>query len=155
MMPTAPGTCAWATLPSTNGWGTSIYQLSGKKALANAERQRPPAWVRGQQQAPQVPLTRPVDRHDPREIDFDNRGRRNKKRASPGTDTTRNTMIDPRVVTDSVIRDELDAINRGDAIVDRQQGTAWINGRLWGYHTDTGRAFPIEGDGFVSMNAIQ
>ncbi len=54
-----------------------------------------------------------------------------------------------------MIQDELEAINRGDAIIDRQHGTAWINGRLWGYHTDTGRMYPIEGEGFVSMNAIQ
>jgi hypothetical protein len=74
---------------------------------------------------------------------------------SQGTDTTQNTMIDPRIVTNSMIQAELDAINRGDAIVDRQHGTAWINGRLWGYHTDNGRMYSIQGDGFVSMSAIQ
>lgn len=85
---------------------------------------------------------------------FESRGRRNKKDRQ-GTDATRNTMIDPRIVTATTIQDEIDAINRGDAIIDRQHGTAWINGRLWGYHTDTGRMYPIKGHGFVSMNAIQ
>lgn len=64
-------------------------------------------------------------------------------------------MIDPRVVTDEMVQSDLEAINRGDAIVDRGLGTAWINGRLWGYHTDTGTAYPIEGEGFVQMNSLQ
>lgn len=64
-------------------------------------------------------------------------------------------MIDPRVVSDEMVLDEIEAINRGEAIVDRQHGTAWINGRLWGYHTDTGTAYPMRGVGFVEMNQRQ
>lgn len=64
-------------------------------------------------------------------------------------------MIDPRVVTDEMILDEIEAINRGEAIVDRQHATAWINGRLYGYHTDTGTAYPMRGEGFVEMDQRQ
>ena len=63
-------------------------------------------------------------------------------------------MIDPRVVTDQMVLDEVEAINRGEAIVDRQHGTAWINGRLYGYHTDTGTVYPMRGDGFVEMDSM-
>jgi hypothetical protein len=152
-----PVTCARVTSSGTITPTSEAYRSSssGEKALANAKRRRPPAWVEGTQQVPQVLVRKPFERHDPRKIEFENRGRRNKKRAQQGTDATRNTMIDPRIVTDRMIGDDLEAINRGDAVVDRQHGTAWINGRLWGYHTDTGTVFPMEGDGFVSMSAIQ
>ncbi len=60
-------------------------------------------------------------------------------------------MIDPNVLSDAGIQADMDAINRGEAIVDRQGGTAWINGRLWGYHTDNGRSYPVEGAGFIRL----
>lgn len=123
--------------------------------MANTERRRPPAWVKGTQQKPQVSVRKPVGRHYPGKVEFEDKGRRNNKRADRGTDPTRNTMIDPRVVTDEMVRNDLDGINRGDAVVDQGQETAWINGRLWGFHTNTGTSYPIEGEGFVQMNAIQ
>ncbi len=60
-------------------------------------------------------------------------------------------MIEPWVD----VQADLDAINRGEAIVDHQHATAWINGRLWGFHTDTGTAYPMEGKGFVRLNQLQ
>ena len=125
--------------------GTSIHQAPRAWALTNAERRRLPAWVRGTQQTPQVTLRKPVTRHYPRHVQARDQGERGNK----------NTMIDPRVVTDQMILDEVEAINRGEAIVDRQHGTAWINGRLYGYHTDTGTAYPMRREGFVEMDQRQ
>jgi len=86
-------------------------------------------------------MRKPADRHDPRKIREKDQGRRG----------TRNTIIEPRVD----IQADLDAINRGDGIIDRHWQTIWVNGRLWGYHADTGTIYPMEGGGFVQMTQLQ
>jgi hypothetical protein len=62
-------------------------------------------------------------------------------------------MIEPWVD----VRAEIDAINRGEGYYDKETGRIWINGRLWGTHSDrrTGTLFPIEGDGFIQVTSIQ
>jgi hypothetical protein len=65
-----------------------------------------------------------------------------------------NTMIAPWVD----VQADIDAINRGEAIVDRSNATAWTNGRLYGYHTDQGpegTAYPRSGHGFTPFNGAQ
>ena len=111
--------------------------------MANGgEQPERPASVTGTRQKPQVTLGMPSrTRHDP-----DGIAARGKSRKGD-----RNTMIEPWVD----VRADIDAINRGEAIVDRERATAWIHGRLWGFHTDTGTAYPISGTGFISLTQAQ
>lgn len=128
-------------------WVTSIYQLLGKRTLANAEGRRPPATFTGTQQSPPIPAQWPRDRHFPDKAPWRRKGR-------PGE---RNTMIDPGVVSDADIRADIEAINRGEGYIHAGNQRIWINGRFWGIHLDTGtgRLYPLEGHGFVPMNQLQ
>jgi len=53
------------------------------------------------------------------------------------------------------VQADIDAINRGEAIVDREKATAWTAGRLYGFHTDSGTSYPISGEGFIAMDQKQ
>lgn len=133
-------------------WGDTYYQFSERKALANSEgrrtlprteayREKVPEGFKGIRGTPPVPLLKPSDRHDISRFKFGNKGRRGE----------RNTMIAPWVD----VQADLDAINAGKGLVDIGTGRVWINGRLWGYHTDTGTGYPVEGDGFIPMTQAQ
>ena len=113
--------------------------------MANGgEQPELPASVTGTRQKPQVTVTMPHDRHFPGRL-----GRRIDAR--PGD---KNTMIEPWVD----VRADIDAINHGEAIVDQSKATAWINSRLYGFHTgtgSTGKLFPMWGRGLIPMDQKQ
>lgn len=62
-------------------------------------------------------------------------------------------MIEPWVD----VQEDLRAIERGEGVVDTGRARIWVNGRLWGYHADTGtaRLWPISGDGFIQLDGKQ
>ncbi|MGC4106758.1 MAG: hypothetical protein QM753_10470 [Thermomicrobiales bacterium] len=95
----------------------------------------------GIKQQPNVEVTKPASRHYITQV-----GKGSKSR--PGD---RNTIIDPWVD----VQADIDAINRGDAYVDIGKANAWINGRFYGYHSDTGTAWPISGEGFIELDQRQ
>ena len=106
------------------------------------EPPQPPAHVTGTRQKPQVTLGMPSrTRHDPDAISARGKSRKGE----------RNTVIEPWVD----VQADIDAINHGEAIVDRERATAWVNGRLWGFHTDTGTAYPIRGNGVIPLTQAQ
>ncbi|MGB3327342.1 MAG: minor capsid protein [Thermomicrobiales bacterium] len=123
-------------------WGDTHYQLSGRLALANADkRPKPPAHVTGKRQVPNVTVKPPASRHYIMQV----------SPASPSRSGNRNTVIEPWVD----VQADIDAINRGEGIVDHGRANAWVNGRLYGYYADRGTAWPISGDGFITMDQKQ
>lgn len=62
-------------------------------------------------------------------------------KSSPSRSGDKNTVFLPEVDVSA----DMDAIDRGDAIVDKERATAWVSGRLGGFHTDRGTAYPVRG----------
>jgi hypothetical protein len=98
----------------------------------------PPSWVTGIKQKPNLVVRKPAARHLLTQV----------SKSSPSRSGNRNTVILP----DVDIEADIHAINHGDAIVDKERATAWVNRRLWGFHTDRGTAYPIHGEGFVPLS---
>ena len=105
--------------------------------MSHTDETDPPSWVTGIRQKPHLVVRRPASRHFLTQIGKNSQSR-------PGD---RNTVILPSLD----ITGDIDAINRGDAYVDKERATAWVNHRLWGFHTDSGTAYPIHGEGLVSL----
>ncbi|MGN6033035.1 MAG: hypothetical protein ACTHQE_15390 [Thermomicrobiales bacterium] len=100
----------------------------------------PEGYVQG---FPRNPVRRVANRHMIATIVWEDRAERG----------DRNTMIEPWVD----VRGDLDAINRGEGFCHHASGRIWINGRLYGTHTDrrTGTIFPISGDGLITITSAQ
>lgn len=95
----------------------------------------PPPGVKGVRRVPPIP-PRPVnDRHVLMRLPKDSPSR------------GRNTIVLPEVD----LAGDLRAIQRGGGWYDASRREVWVNGRLYGQH-DTGRLFPIRGDGFVELD---
>jgi len=73
--------------------------------MAGHGAEKPPSWQTGTQQCPPVIVSKPASRHYIMQIG----------KASPSRSGDRNTVIEPWVD----VQADMDAINRGEAIVDR------------------------------------
>ena len=84
--------------------------------MGNPGEPNPPSWVTGIKQKPHVTIPQPAARHYLMRV----------SKSSPSRSGDKNTVILPEVDVSA----DMDAINRGDAIVDKERATAWVNDRL-------------------------
>lgn len=121
--------------------GDTHDQIAEAMVLANVNKRKPPWWVTGIKQKPNVEVTKPASRHYVMQIG----------KGSPSRPGDRNTIIEPWVD----VQADMDGLNRGDGYVDIGLANAWINGRFYGYHFDTGVSWPILGNGFIPLDQRQ
>lgn len=112
-----------------------MLQVSGKKELANAERQRPPADFKGRRGTPDRVLIKPHPRHGLTSFSANHKPQ------------AKNSIVLPSVDMQA----DMDALNRGEGFFDPATGQSWINGRRYGMHSDGG-TFPIDGEGVIPVN---